>query len=221
MINCKEITPALRPIEKLIYDTIDNQNLRVVFATDKHARDLAAEIVLCGYNSGTHRDIVNYNEYIFEKYNVDLFKTCPNIESTEALYNLFLRDGEARAADQDDHANDGSIVNVTLVKSRTNTTRKLPPMIFDRTLCKFKFDQYEEPEIVNYKACWEALRDHVDHVIDRLSENKESSHDASALSAYLDISSQMKFIEELDLNSHWTKLSTADKIKALQNVDIQ
>lgn len=72
------------------------------------------------------------------------------------------------------------------------------------------------------KLAGEALQDHVDHVIDRLSENKESSHDASALlSAYLDISNQMKFIEELDLNSHWTKLSTADKIKALQNVDIQ
>jgi capsule polysaccharide export protein KpsE/RkpR len=93
-------------------------------------------------------------------------------------------------------------------------------MLFNRTLGKFV--QYEEPEIVNYKACWEALRDHVDHVIDRLSENKESSRNASALlSAYLDISNQMKFIEELDLNSHWAKLSTADKIKALQNVDIQ
>lgn len=178
MIDCEAITPIFRPIEKLIYDTIDNLNLRVVFATDKYARDLADTIVLRGYNSDTYRDIVNYNEYIFEKYNVDLFKTCLNIESTEALYNLFLRDGEARATNQ------------------------------------------EEPEIVNYKACWEALRDHVDHVIDRLSDNKESSHNASALLSYLDISNQMKFIEELDLNSHWTKLSTANKIKALQNVDI-
>ena len=126
-------------------------------------------------------------------------------------------DAADTVADQDDYGNDGSIVNVTLVKSRTK--KAIPPMVFDRTLGKFKFDQYEEPEIVNYKACWEALQDHVVHVIDRLSENKESSRNASTLlSAYLDISGQMKFIEELNLNSLWAKLSTADKIKALQNV---
>ena len=221
MIDCNDMTSRFRPIEKLIYDAIDSLNLRLEFATDKHARVLANAIVLRGYNPYTFCDIVNYNAYISEKYNVDLFKTCLNIESTGALYNLFLRDGEVGAADQDDCSNDGSIINVTLVKSRTNTTRKYPPMIFDRTLGKFKFVQYEEPEIVNYKACWEALRDHVDHVIDRLSENKESSCDTSGLlSAYLDISNQMKFIEESDLNSHWSKLSTADKIKALQNADI-
>lgn len=220
MIDCKDITPIFRPIEKLIYDAIDSLNLRTEFATDKHARELANAIALRGYNPYTFCDIVNYNAYIFEKYNVDLFKTCLNIKSTGALYNLFLRDEEVEATDQDQDQEEPEIVNVTLIKSRTNTTKKaIPPMVFNRTLGKFV--QYEEPEIVNYKACWEALRDHVDHVIDRLSENKESSHNASALSAYLDISNQMKFIEELDLNSHWTKLSTADKIKALQNVDIQ
>lgn len=218
MIDCNDMTSSFRPIEKLIYDAIDSLNLRTEFATDKHARQLANAIALRGYNPYTFCDIVNYNAYISEKYNVDLFKTCLNIESTGALYNLFLRDGEARATDQDNYGNDGSIVNVTTIKSRTK--KAIPPMIFNRTLGKFVL--YEEPEIVNYKACWEALQDHVDHVIDRLSENKESSCDTSgSLSAYLDISNQMKFIEESDLNSHWSKLSTADKIKALQNVDIQ
>ena len=219
MIHCEKITPVFKPIEKLIYDSIDNPNLRALFATDKHARDLADIVVIRGYNSDTYRDIAKYSAYISKKYNVDVFECCPDIELTEAMYNLFLKDGEARAADQDDYSIDGSTVNVTVIKSRTNTTKKYAPMIYNRTLGKFV--QYEEPEIVNYKACWEALRDHVDHVIDRLSENKESSHNASVLSAYLDISNQMKFIEELDLNSHWTKLSTADKIKALQNADIQ
>lgn len=219
MIYCKEITPVFKPIEKRIYDSIDNPNLRVLFATDKHARDLADTVVRNGYNDNTYRDIAKYDAYISKKYGASVFDCCPDIELTGEMYNMFAM-VEDTAADQDDHGNDGSIVNVTVVKSRTNTTKKaIPPMVFNRTLGKFV--QYEEPEIVNYKACWEALRDHVDHVIDRLSENKESSHNASALSAYLDISNQMKFIEELDLNSHWTKLSTADKIKALQNVDIQ
>lgn len=180
MIDCKEITSTLRPIEEIIYDEIDDPILRTEFATDDHARELANMIACDVFNNDTSTDIVNYKTYISEKYNVDVFECCLNIETTEALYDMFLKDGEARIVDK------------------------------------------EEPEIVNYKACWEALRDHVDHVIDRLSENKESSRNASALlSAYLDISNQMKFIEELDLNSHWTKLSTADKIKALQNVDIQ
>ena len=184
MIDCKDITPRFRPIEKLIYDAIDSLNLRTEFVTDKHARQLANAIALRGYNPYTFCDIVNYNAYISEKYNVDLFKfkTYLNIESTGALYNLFLRDGEVGVVDQDQ----------------------------------------EEQEIVDYKACWEALQDHIVHVIDRLGENKESSRNASALlSAYLDISGQMKFIEESNLNSLWAKLSTADKIKALQNIDIR
>jgi hypothetical protein len=200
MIDCKEIT--LKPIEKTIYDNIKNHFLRIWFVTDKHARDLADTVVIHGYNSDTYRDIAIYNAYISEKYGVDVFDCCPNIETTVEMYNIFAM-VEDTADDQDDYGNDGSIVNATLIKSRTNTTKKaIPPMVFNRTLGKFV--QYEEPEIVNYKACWEALRDHVDHVIDRLSENKESSRNASALlSAYLDISNQMKFIEELDLNSHW------------------
>lgn len=219
MIHCEKITPVFKPIEKLIYDSIDNPNLRALFATDKHARDIADAVVIHGYNSDTYRNIAKYDAYISKKYGASVFECCPDIETTEAMYNMFsmVEDTADTVADQDDYGNDGSIVNVTLVKSRTK--KAIPSMVFDRTLGKFV--QYEEPEIVNYKACWEALRDHVDHVIDRLSENKESSHNASALSAYLDISNQMKFIEELDLNSHWTKLSTADKIKALQNVDIQ
>jgi len=223
MINCEKITPTFKPIEKLIYDSIDNLNLRLVFATDKHARDLADEVVIHGYNSDTYRDIAKYAAYISKKYNVDVFECCPDIELTEEMYNLFamVEDTSDVVTDQDDYSNDGSIVNATLIKSRTNTTKKaIPPMVFNRTLGKFV--QYEEPEIVNYKACWEALQDHIVHVIDRLGENKESSRNASALlSAYLDISGQMKFIEELNLNSLWAKLSTADKIKALQNVDIQ
>ena len=218
MIDCEKITPVFKPIEKLIYDTIDNPNLRALFATDDHARELADTVVRNGYNDYTYRDIAKYVAYISKKYNVDVFECCPDIELTEEMYNMFAV-VEDTAADQDDYGNDGSIVNVTMIKSRTNRTRKYAPMIFDRTLGKFKFDQYEEPEIVNYKACWEALQDHVVHVIDRLSENKESSRNASTLlSAYLDISGQMKFIEELNLNSLWAKLSTADKIKALQNV---
>lgn len=176
MINREKITPVFRPIEKLIFDKIEDPALKTEFAIDKYARDLADTITLRGYNSDTSRDIVNYNAYISEKYNVDIYEF--NIKSTEALYNLFLKDVVTRVADQ------------------------------------------EESEIVNYKACWEALRDHVDHVIDRLSESKRGSA-PTLLSSYLDISSQMKFIEELDLNSHWAKLSTDDKIKALQNVDIQ
>jgi hypothetical protein len=220
MIHCEKITPPFKPIEKRIYDAIDSLNLRTEFATDDHARELADTVVIRGYNSDTYRDIAKYAAYISKKYNVDVFDCCPNIETTVEMYNIFAM-VEDTADDQDDYGNDGSIVNATLIKSRTNTTKKaIPPMVFNRTLGKFV--QYEEPEIVNYKACWEALQDHVNHVIDRLSENKESSRNASALlSAYLDISNQMKFIEELDLNSRWTKLSTTDKIKALQNVDIQ
>jgi hypothetical protein len=218
-VNEKTLS-RFKPIEKLIYDAIDNPNLRALFATDDHARELADTVVVRGYNSDTYRDIAKYNAYISEKYGASVFDCCPDIETTEAMYNMFAM-VEDTADDQDDYGNDGSIVNVTLVKSRTNTTKKaIPPMVFNRTLGKFV--QYEEPKIVNYKACWEALQDHVNHVIDRLSENKESSRNASTLlSAYLDISNQMKFIEELDLNSHWAKLSTADKIKALQNADIQ
>lgn len=222
MINCEKITPVFKPIEKRIYDSIDNPNLRVLFATDKHARELADTVVRNGYNEDTYRDIAKYAAYISKKYNVDMFECCPDIELTEEMYNMFamVEDASDAAADQDDYGNDDSIVNVTLVKSRTNTTKKAAPMVFNRTLGKFV--QYEEPEIVNYKACWEALQDHIVHVIDRLGENKESSRNASALlSAYLDISGQMKFIEELNLNSLWAKLSTADKIKALQNMDIQ
>jgi len=172
----------LKPIEKLIYDNIKNHFLRLWFVTDKRARDLADTVVIHGCNSDTYRDIGIYNAYISKKYGVDVFDCCPDIETIEAMYNMFamVEDTSDVVADQ------------------------------------------EEPEIINYKACWEALQDHVDHVIDRLSENKESSRNASELlSSYLDISNQMKFIEESDLNSHWSKLSTADKIKALQNIDIR
>lgn len=154
MIHCEKITPVFKPIEKRIYDSIDNPNLRALFATDKHARDLADSVVIRGYNSDTYRDIAIYNAYISEKYGADIFECCPDIESTEAMYNMFsmVEDTADTVTDQDDYGNDGSIVNVTLVKSRTK--KAIPPMVFDRTLGKFKFVQYEEPEIVNYKACW-------------------------------------------------------------------
>lgn len=57
-----------------------------------------------------------------------------------ALYlanNMFRCDDSLTLKADKDYGIDGSIVNVTLIKSRTNTTKKAVPMIFNKTLGKF------------------------------------------------------------------------------------